>query len=317
MKQVTLLIILVFVISCSSVKKLAINQSADLFAQASQGVSLESDYVIFKESTLPNLKTLEGIHFAAPENETIVSLLIKGYTGYGFAIVETENFEDLILESEESKGVRHLKSAYTRAIDYGIKYFELKGIKREELFSRAGSERVEEVFSDDLDENDKAALFYTAQALAGIVTLDKQNMYLLTTASTLKTMVDMVCNNDPKYENGACLLFYGAYESSRPKMMGGGHEKGKKYFEKVLKKYPENLLNQLSYLQYYLIPTQKSLEVNRLLVELEEKFEDFQRKNNFGQSIKKKSSLDDKFNLFNAIAFERFKKLKKLKKKLL
>jgi hypothetical protein len=308
--------ILILLFSCSSVKKLAINQSASLFKDAAKGVNKESSYDFFKESTLPNLKTLEGLHFANPENESLLVLLIKGYTGYAFGIVETENYSDLLFENTDTQGVAKLKAAYTRAIDYGIKYFELKGIKPEDLFKRSGSEKVLKAFKGTEDSDEKNALFYTAQALGGIVSLEKQNMYLLTTANLIKTMVDIVCNKDKNFENGACNMFYGAYEASRPKMMGGGLEKAKGYFLKVIEKYPDNLLAQLTYMQYYLLPKGEKKIFNRNMRKLSRRFETFDQINNFGDKIKGPEQLDENFNLFNAIAYERYKKLEKIKNKL-
>lgn len=303
-------------ISCASIKKLAINQSALLFKDAAKGVNKESNYNFFQESTLPNLKTLEGLHFANPENESLLVLLIKGYTGYAFGIVETDHYEDLLSEKYDSEGVVKVKAAYTRAIDYGIKYLKLRGIAKEELFKRSGSEKVLKTFKGTEDNDEKNALFYMAQAMGGIVSLEKQNMYLLTTANLIKTMVDIVCKKDKNFENGACDMFYGAYEASRPKMMGGGLEKAKGYFVKVIEKYPDNLLAKLTYMQYYLLPKGEKKKFNRELRKLGRKFEEFNQVNNFGDSIQSIDKLDENFNLFNAIAYERYKKLNKLKNKL-
>jgi hypothetical protein len=297
-------------------KKLAINQSASLFKDAAQGVNKESNYSFFQESTLPNLKTLEGLHFANPENESLLVLLIKGYTGYAFGIVETDHYEDLLQEKYNTPGVDKIKAAYTRAIDYGVKYFELKGIPKEELFKRSGSERILKQFKNTDKSDEKNALFYTAQAMGGIVSLEKQNMYLLTTANLIKTMVDIVCEKDKNFENGACDMFYGAYEASRPKMMGGGLDKAEGFFNKVIKKYPDNLLAKLTYLQYYLVPKGEKKKFNREMRKLDRRFEQFNQINNFGESIKNIEKLNEDFNLFNAIAFERYKKLTKLKNKL-
>ena len=315
MKTCILVLSLIFFSSCSSMKKLAISNSVGVLEEGEKALNNEASYAFIKESALANIKTLEALHYASPEDEELISLLIKGYAGYSFAVLETEAFSDILLERSESEKIQLLKAGYTKAINFGIKYFELNGIKRKDLLSKNGMKLIEENISSP-NSSDLKAMFFFAQALAGIFNLEKQNMYLLGSTPLVVGLMENVCGLKPNFENGACDLFQAVFEATKPAIMGGDIEKANKLFKNAFEKSPKNLLNSVTYMQYSLIPMMEEDEAYKVLKDLDKKFVDFDRQNNFGELIKKESSFPKELNLYNAIAKERFEKIKKLKKQL-
>lgn len=315
MNNVLIMILLSLTISCSSMKKLAISQSVDVFNDGEKALDYESNYEFAKESALANIKTLEALHYSSPEDKGLLSFLIKGYAGYSFGVLETEAFGDILLDKSNSPKIAQVKAGYTKAIDFGIMYFELYGIKRKELLSTQGAKLVREKISS-LSPEDKKALFFFAQSMAALFNLEKQNMFLLGTTALVVDVMNYVCEDDMSFEKGACHLFQAAFEASKPAMMGGSIDRANKLFKNTFKKYPKNLLNKIAYIQYSLVPMIEEDEFARLKEELVASFKEFNRVNNFGALIQKKASYPKEFNLFNAIAYERFKQLKRIEKKL-
>tara|TARA_B100001971_G_scaffold61895_1_gene56880 strand:- start:78986 stop:79936 length:951 start_codon:yes stop_codon:yes gene_type:complete len=315
MKITTLLLLSLFAVSCASMKKLAISNSVGVFEDGEKALNNESYYEFIRESALANIKTLEALHYASPEDEELIALLVKGYAGYSFGVLETEAFSDILLDKLDSERVEKLKAGYTKAIEFGLLYFKLHGIKQKELLSLKGMDKVNEEFSD-LSSADKKALFFFAQSLAGIFNLEKQNMFLLGTTPVIVGLMEKVCKKDPDFENGACQLFQAVFEATKPTLMGGSIEKANKLFSKTFKANPKNLLNKVTYIQYSLVPMIDETQYKKYKKELKTAFKDFNRVNNFGELIKAKANYPKELNLFNAIASERFKHLISIENKL-
>ena len=314
MKIVLFSFSLILTLSCSSMKKLAISQSVDVFNEGEKALDYEANYEFAKSSALANIKTLEALHYSSPEDKGLLSLLIKGYAGYSFGVLETEAFADIVLEKSNSKKIEAVKAGYTKAIDFGLQYLSLYGIKRSQVLSNQGAKYIRENISS-LSDEDKKALFFFAQSLAALFNLEKQNMFLLGTTATVVDVMNYVCEEDMSFEKGACYLFQAAFEAAKPAMMGGSIDKANKLFAKTFKKYPKNLLNKIAYIQYSIIPMIEEDQFSKLQEELIVEFKEFNRINNFGSLIQKKASYPKKFNLFNVIAYKRFQTLQKIEKR--
>ena len=315
MKTILLSIILFLSFSCSSMKKLAISQSVDVFNDGEKALDNECFYDFAKDSALANIKTLEALHYSSPEDKGLLSLLIKGYAGYSFGVLETEAFSDILLDKGNTTKIRAVKAGYSKAVEFGVQYFALYGIKKKDLFSNRGAKLIRKKI-DSLSQEDKKALFFFAQSLAALFNLEKQNMYLLGATAMVVDVMNYVCEDDMDFEKGACYLFQAAFEASKPAMMGGSIEKANTLFKLTFSKHPKNLLNKIAYMQYSLIPMIEEDQFAKLKEELIVDFKDFNRKNNFGEEIQKESSFPKKYNLFNSIAYERFKQIQQIEKKL-
>ena len=132
-------------------------------------------------------------------------------------------------------------------------------------------------------------------------------------------MIDSVCEVEPTFQFGACDIFYGAFEVSRPKTLGGNPEKGNKIFKQAMLSRADNLLISVAYLQYSVIPSGNQEEYKELKEKLEKAAVQFKNlslivpgmaiENTFNQS-------DERLSVLNSIALKRFEIMKKFEKKL-
>ncbi|MBY0414977.1 MAG: TRAP transporter TatT component family protein [Bdellovibrionales bacterium] len=243
--------------SCSTFNKMAVGSGSDLIFNASNGALEESNYEVFKQGIAGNLLLIEGLLGQSPTNLNLLATLNKGYAGYAFAINETQMYEEEWAESKSQEGRTQALFNYTRALNFGLRYLKEKDVELRDILSGASNEDgikklLEKKLSDD--KQDLELVLFTAQSLAGLINLQKDNMGLVSQLPAAKGMFDWVCSKKPSINYGTCDIFYGAYEAGRPQMLGGNPQKGKEIFLKAIAKHPHNWLIRTSFMQFYLIP---------------------------------------------------------------
>lgn len=243
--------------SCSTMNKMAVGGSSGLIYSASNGVLSESNYEIFKSGVTGNLLLIEGLLAQSPENKDLLATLNKGYAGYAFAVNETQMNEEEWAELKSEDGKKQALFNYTRAINFGLRYLSIKGVELADIMSRMNEPQgIFLLLDKKLGDNkrDLEVVLFTAQSLAGVINLQKDNIGIVSQLPAAKGMFDWVCTKDPSINYGTCDIFYGAYEAGRPQMLGGNPAKGKEIFLKAIAKHPHNWLIRTSYMQFYLIP---------------------------------------------------------------
>ncbi|EQC46761.1 putative lipoprotein [Bacteriovorax sp. BSW11_IV] len=314
----TIILISTFMSSCSTLRNSAVGMASPLFMEGSKGLEKEGDLELFKSSTPGNLKLLEGLLEVKPKDLNLLSSLVKGYGGYAFAVNETAFLKDSLQEKDDTQNKVEALRNYSKAISYGLRYLEASGISFSELErSLKDQGGMSKLLSDKLSDSprDIDAVLFTAQSLAGLINLQKTNMALVARLGVAKGMFDWACALSPDFNFGMCDIFFGAYEAARPRMLGGNPEKGKEIFLAAMKKWPENALITVSYIQYYLIPMAEEDEYRQLKVRLEN------FKNDFDKSLvwspdNAISVGPERLRLYQSIALERFKIIKRLEKEI-
>ena len=302
--------------SCSLVKSTTLNITGELISDGSDEVFTEANLEFFKKAVPGNLKLIEGLWFGEQDNEVLLLMLIKGHAGYTFASTETDSYREILLEEDSYKREQTLLS-YEKAIYYGHKYLALKGISKDEFYKKEFPQHLVKRFETELDATDYPAIFYFAQALGSSINLQRQNIKKMANLNHVKTMLNWVCAKDPSMEGGNCRLFQRIIEASTPTILGGSPKKAKNLFKSFMNDYPFNLLARLSYIQFHLIPL---LEEDEYTIEMQKLKKDIDLWYQFqvGNINKANSGFAKarQFNLYNAVAKERFHILKKLEKEI-
>lgn len=317
MQKFTCLVILVFLSSCSLFQSIALKTTASIINKGSDEVLTESNWELFNNATPANLKLIEGLWYGDQENTELLTMLIKGYAAYGFGSKETIALSDILLEEDSSQKINQAIMIYEKAIYYGLKYLEIKGISEKVFFGKSFSLRLSDVFNKELSSNDHIAIFYFAQALGSRINIDRGNLKYMASLSQVKEMIKWVCTLDKLIERQSCLLLEAVMEASTPSLLGGSQRLAKKLFKQTIKLQPFNLLARINYIQYHLIPV---LEEDEFASEMENLGQDLSFWKSYVKGKKSKHSLiyenNRNFNLFNSIANEKYKVIKKLNKEL-
>ncbi|MBY0516003.1 MAG: TRAP transporter TatT component family protein [Bacteriovoracaceae bacterium] len=301
MKSLFTLSLLILISSCSSLTKMAIRSQAPLFEKGSASLNEERDWQWFKEATPGNIQMMETLLSQDPDNQVLRRTLIKAYSGYAYAVFETEGLREQYSDAENKISQERAIKLYRRSLVHGEFYFSSLNVN----FSSQDENKILKQLKDKTSDEDLPALVFFAQAWGASINLQKQDMILLSQLPKVKLIFDFVCKKKPDIENGVCPLFYAQYETSRPKMLGGNPELGRQLFVKFIKENPSHLLARINYIQFSVIPRLEEEEFLQLAQDIEVQFQRWIE-----------STGDKNLNLYNAIALERWNIMKSFQKKL-
>jgi hypothetical protein len=210
---------------------------------------------------------------------------------------------------------------YTRSLNFGLRYLKIHKIELSNLIGLINEPQgISKLFDSNLSSNakDLELVLFTAQSLAALINLQKDNISLVAQLPVAKGMFDWVCGKDPKIVFGSCDIFYGALEVGRPKMLGGNPEKGKEIFLSAIKNYPFNWLIRTSYMQYYLIPQNDKTGLDSELAFLKSQHEEFQAfhiyKTDQALAPAAEWSQESHLRFYQALALKRYELINKYKK---
>lgn len=308
---------LMLLIGCQN---MMVGATGKLIYESTAGIEKENNLENFESGILGNLMLVEGLLSLKPEDSDLLVALTKGYAGYTFSVLETHYLRDYYAEKDNSPYKKKVIEYYSRALKYGLRFFKSNGMSFEDLKKAWREDTLNDMLNTKLGNNDRdiEGVVFTGHSLGGLVNFQKGKMRIVTYAPLAKALFDWSCNKNPDIGNGICDIFFGAYESSRPRGLGGNPELGKNYFLNFIAKNPNNWLGRVAYMQYYLIPyvdeegykEQKKFMQNALKVHQKELFwspNEMEEKDMFS---------NDRLRLYQTIAVERFKIMKKYEKDL-
>ena len=306
--------------SCSMIRKTAIGQTGQIIYNASFEQQVENDWDMFSTTLDSNIKLMESFLSQDKENQDLIISLLKAYVAKGFAIEETYYLEDKLqdIDKEESRHYARAHFSYSRALNYGLRYLQVNVISRNILTKNISTlEKITSSLDANLskDRRDIESVVYLAQALGGLVNLQKDNMRVISYAPVLKTLFDWSCSRDEKIGLGVCDIFYATYDSSRPRMLGGNPAMGKEKFLQAIIKWPTNWLVRSSLVQYHSIPMLEGSEYRKQKLFFNKVSREFYE----SQLWKGGDMKEDKLNytnIFNMIALKRMAIFEKYEKEI-
>lgn len=311
-------IISVLILASCSFNKMAVNSSSGLLFSASNQVEAESNFEMFKAGVPANLLLMEGLLSESNENEDIIITLAKGYAGYAFAVNETEMNREEWGELKTELGKEQALMNYTKSLNFGLRFLRMNKIEFNELLLLMNeSQGIAHLLDKKLsaDQKNLELVLFTAQSLAALINLQKENISLVAQLPVAKAMFDWVCMKNPKINYGTCEIFYGAFESGRPKMLGGNPEKGKEIFLRAIANHPHNWLIRTSYIQYYLIPQNDKAGFDEQLDFLKNKQMEFQSNYVYTSSAKDFIwSKEPRLHFYQSLALKRYELINKYQK---
>lgn len=310
---------LIFFTSCSLTRKAAISTTSGMLYKASFEVENQRDWNFMKNSMPSNLLLMESLLHLSPGDQDLLLSLLKGHFAYGFGVYESLYLDDFLKDVENSSHKKNALIHYSKSIQYALRYLEEEGVEYATLKKKVSvNNGVKEYLNDKLSSSDlkdlEAVLFF-AQSLGGSINLQKSDMEMVGELPLVKEMFDWVCSARSDINFGVCDLFYGMYDASRPRMLGGNPERGKKTFKNFIEKMPENYLGRVAYLQFYVIPMSDEEEYQvqkEKLLALKRKFE---REKIFSPS-RGKDNILDRLRIYQSIAFKRFEIILKHEKEI-
>ncbi len=250
-------LLMMFVLCSCGIQAIVVKTTAPIIGQATYAVETENNWDNFRRGVPGNLTLMEGLLYLDKENEKLLASLIKGYAAYAYIIDETLYLDDKLSDNDKIRNLNQAIYNYARAFKFGQKYLRLNDISYKQLMARMNEPGgIEAILDDELSDSRRnlESVLFMAHALGSLINLQRSDMALIAQLPVAKGMFDWVCKKDPNINFNTCDIFYGYYEASRPRMLGGNPQRGKKIFLDLINKSPDNWLARTAYIQYYLIP---------------------------------------------------------------
>lgn len=238
-------IILAFLVlttsGCAGLIRTGIGAANPIFDSAVQAAMASKDPMILGEGAPGMLLILDGLANFAPDNRYFLVAGSEFYAAYALGFVEDRDPERarVLYKISRDYGLRALKmnSGFRRALEKGKPY----------------SEAVKKLKKRDMD-----ALFWTAAAWAAYMNLSTRDTESLFDIPNIMALLTRSLELDDTFWNGGPHMFFAAYYSQFPAMMGGGAEKAQKEFDavtRIVKKQngekAEWLIADYFYAKYY------------------------------------------------------------------
>jgi len=213
-----------------SVRQLAMNQLGDALSGGGDVFAADNDPDLVGDALPFSLKLMESVLAGTPRHEGLLGALASGFTqyAYGWAHLEADFVEDEDYSEAERLRVRATR-LYARARDYGLRAL---GTRREGFAARLRGDPQGALA--ELEASDVEALYWTALAWAGAISLSLDNMDLVGDLALVEDMMERALELDPDWGMGAVHAFFITYEMSRMNAQGDPVENATGYYRRAL-----------------------------------------------------------------------------------
>ncbi len=243
------IIILPLLFGCS-LERIAVRSSISILDRGVEAMEEEPDIELAREAMAANLKMMEGLIKADPENDHLSLLAAKGFGSYAFSFVEGEN-------------PARAREFYKRGRDYGLKI-----LLKEAKFRNALKGNMDQ-FKQSLSafgKEDAPALFWTGYNWGQWLNLSKDSPAAIIEMPKIEILMKYLLELEEGYYFGGPHLFFGVYYAGKPIMFGGDPKRAKKHFERALELSGENfLMIQYMYAKTYAVQVQDRKLFEKLL----------------------------------------------------
>ena len=213
--------------------KFGANTTSRVLAVAAPATDMESDPELARQAAPGQLKTVEGFHLAAPDNDKLLYILAKGYCGYtfGFLVNDIEVLEDEGKFDEVEALKERSTKLFTRCMNYGLKLTGDEDDWKQALYGDLDSFK-EEIADADADE--VPGLYFTGLGLANMINLNRDNIEMVAYLPKVEAVMKRVVELDESYFNGGAHMGLGMMYCARGAALGGKPEEGMRHFDRAI-----------------------------------------------------------------------------------
>ncbi|MBU2642822.1 MAG: TRAP transporter TatT component family protein [Gammaproteobacteria bacterium] len=208
---------LVLLLPACSTGQLVARGAAPLINHGVTAMNRETDLGLAQASMPANLKMLEALLIADPDNTAYQVQAAMGFYGYTLAFVEPGDPD-------------RAASLYRRARTHALVALEHAGMSQAAM---AGDPATFEQSLATLKLDAVPALFWTASSWGKWIELQLDDPARLAELPRVEAMMQRVLALDEAYYYGGAHLFFGAYYGGRAPMFGGDFERSAKHFDRA------------------------------------------------------------------------------------
>lgn len=200
-----------------SMKKIVVGQTADLVADLNVGLQQGVSYEVARRGIPGSLLQLDGFLQVRPDDPRLLDAAAEGYASYAFGFLEDENPDEAA-------------RLYRRARDYG-----LKDLRLDARFAKAWDGGDKTGALRFIEKDRVPPLFWTAYAWGSLINLTLEDPRTMFDVPVVQAMVKRLIELDSGFNHDGPLLLQAGLTAGTPAMAGGGPDKAKPFFDRVLK----------------------------------------------------------------------------------
>lgn len=218
LKPIALISLAALLLPACSTSQLVARGASPLIDNGVTAMNRETDLELAQASMPANLKMIETLLLADPDNAAYQVQAAMGFYGYTLAFVEPDGDPDRAAD------------LYQRARAHALIALEHAGMSQAAL---AGSAAEFEQTLAALDAEAVPALFWTASSWGKWIELQLDDPARLAELPRVEAMMQRVLELDETYYHGGAHLFFGAYYGGRAPMFGGDFVRSAKHFDRA------------------------------------------------------------------------------------
>lgn len=204
-------------LSGCSTSQLVARGAAPLIDHGMAAMNRETDLELARASIPANLKMIEALLLADPDNATYRVQAAMGFYGYALGFVEADDPERAV-------------ALYRRARDHALVALDREGMAPATL---TGNPAELERALGKLDARAVPALFWTASAWGKWIELQLDDPARLDELPRVEALMQRVLALDETYYYGSAHIFFGAYYGGRAPMFGGDYARAARHFDRA------------------------------------------------------------------------------------
>ncbi len=223
--KLALVLFSIILMSGCSIDQMLVRASIPMMEGGIDALNHETDLKLAEESIPSNLNMLLGMLNLDPENTQLHTFAAQAFYGlsYGF--------------NEDNRPER-ASAFYLRGKQHGLKALEISGAKN--LMNSSIADFEKQV--NQLDEDDVAAMFWTASCWAKWIDMHRDNTEAIAQLARATALMQRVIELDDTFYYGGAHMYFGVYYGSRSPLLGGNFKKSAQHFDHARKITDSKLL---------------------------------------------------------------------------
>jgi hypothetical protein len=219
---------LVLTVSGCSPKKMGMNRMADALSSTAAAFTRDNDPEFVRQAAPSTLKMVEMLLEQSPSHAGLLMTACSGFTQYAYAFLQS----DADVTDSGSTTAKDLKARgaamYDRARGYCVRALEIRhpGVG-------ASLQRDAKAALASMTTADVAALYWTAVAWGGALTLASNSLARIAEVSAVRALFARALQLDEAWEGGAIHEAMIAVESL-PVLLGGSPARAKEHFDRAI-----------------------------------------------------------------------------------
>lgn len=203
-----------------SIKRMVADNVTGTMEDTTKAFYEETSVKHAREAAPSLLVMLDGFLVSSPENGELLAAAAEMNCSFALGMAEPED-------------PRWASRLYQKGRDYGLRSLALES-ERVAAAARSGPvEELDQVLREDFDEEQLAALFWTAMCWGSWINVNLAEMEAVADLPRAEAMMRRALELDETYFHAGPHLFFGMTNASRPEMLGGKPAEARAHFERV------------------------------------------------------------------------------------